>query len=211
MFRLRIDGVNDELAKKFMESYKSHVLVHHVLPHGNPHYHAYVDASNKIIGIDAFRARVKRHFLPQDRTEYSVKKCDSDKVNEYVQYLFNTKHGNESRTVSVSNFDNDVLLACQQSAKDVSMDYEKRTRERKESKGPTIYQLGEELGDIIEQNHIEEPTVREYTTHAIAVCRKHQRPCDRNMLVKIVSVAMSRNESGRDMLVKSVQDYFHAM
>lgn len=208
MFRVRIDGHDDDNVSKFFEPYKSCVLVHHTLPHGNPHYHAYVNATNNTIGIDAFRARVKRYFKPESRTDYSVKKCDDDKINEYVQYLFNTKHGNQSRVVLVNNFDNDLLNSLREDAKAISDDYQRRTTIRKESKGVTIYQLGEELGDLIEQNHIIEPTMRDYTLHAIQVCRKHMKPCDRNMLIKIVSVAMSRSDSGKEVLVKSVQEYF---
>lgn len=204
--RLRIDGDDDQMVTKFLRPYAAHVLVHHVLPHGNPHYHAYVDDKTDL-SIDAFRARVKRYFKTQQSSDYSVKKCDDDKVNEYVQYLFNTKHGNQSRLVSTDNFDNELIASLQKAAEDISTDYEHRTKQREKSvKGPTMFQLGVELKDMIEQNHIIDATIGQYTQFAIKVCHKHHKTTEPNMLIKIVSTAMSFTQP--DRLVRRVQEYF---
>lgn len=206
-FRVRVDGSSDESVSQFVSTYSSSVVVHHVLPHGNPHYHMFVD-DRMSMSIDAFRARVKRFFKVTVSSDYSVKKCDDDKVNEYVQYLFNTKHGNQSRLVCVVNFDDDVLLECKESAKEVSEDYEKRTLEReKKKKDVTIFQLAEEVRDYVEESHSD--GIAAYTEAAIKVCHRHRRCCEPNMLIKIVSTARSFRD--KEFLVKRVQEYFREL
>lgn len=208
--RLRIDGDSDDTVLEFLKPYYAYVLVHHVLPHGNPHYHAYVD-DKMSLSIDAFRARVKRFFKTQKPSDYSVKKCDDDKTNEYVQYLFNTKHGNVSRLVTTHNFDSELLSSLQEAAKGVSDDYEQRTLAReKQSRGPTMYQLGVELLELIKANHLaDDISVGDYTRYAIQICHKHHKTTEPNMLIKIVSTAMSFNQP--DRLVRRVQEYFRDM
>lgn len=208
--RLRIDGEDDAKVIEFLKPYYASVLVHHVLPHGNPHFHAYVD-DKMALSIDAFRARVKRFFKTTKSSDYSVKKCDDDKVNEYVQYLFNTKHGNASRLVSVVNFDNDLIDTLKKAAQDVSESYDERTRQREKTiKGPTIYQLGVELVELIKANHLaDDIMIADYTRYAIQVCHKHHKTTEPNMLIKIVSTALSFNQP--DRLVRKVQEYFRDM
>lgn len=205
-YRFRIDAEDDLMVQEFLKPYYAYVLVFHELPHGNPHYHAYVD-DKMGLSIDAFRARVKRYFKTQKPSDYSVKKCDDDKVNEYVQYLFNTKHGNKHRLVSTHNFDNDLLSSLAKAAEEVSDAYEQRTRQREKStKGPTMFQLGVELKDLIEENHIIDATIEQYTTYAIQICHKHHKTTEPNMLIKLVSTAMSFSQPHR--LVRRVQEYF---
>lgn len=209
-FRVRIDQSDDDSVIKFCSSYTSSVIVHHVLPHGNPHYHMYIEDLMSL-SIDAFRARVKRYFKPVKSTDYSVKKCDDDKVNEYVQYLFNTKHGNVARYVSSTNFSDDDLVKCKEGAQVVSDEFERVTREReKQSKGPTIYQLGLELKQLLDEMHLNDDiTVADYTRGAMQICHKHHKSCEPNMLIKIVSTAMSFKQP--DRLVRKVQEYFREL
>lgn len=202
-FRVRIDNVTDAAMIKFCESYPSYVIVHHILPHGNPHHHAYIDAP-MIMSDNTLRMRFKRYFEPSQRTDYSVKICDEEKVNEYVQYLFNTKHGNRSILVA-HQYDNDLLIAAQKGAEDVTRDFEARA-ERRKPKGPTIYQLAEQVRDIVDQTHKEEVSVQTYTQICIDVLHKHRKTCEPNMLIKLVSTARSFRQ--KDFLVKKVQFYF---
>lgn len=206
-FRVRIDLDDDDKVTDFCKPYSTYVIVHHVLPHGNPHYHMFIEDLMSL-SIDAFRARVKRYFKPSKSSDYSVKKCDDSKVNEYVQYLFNTKHGNQPRLVSTYNFSDDSIAECKEAAENVSNDYEQRTREReKQSKGPTIFQLGVELKQLLEEAHADDDiSIHQYTQFAIQICHKHHKSCEPNMLIKIVSTAMSFKQPER--LVRRVQEYF---
>jgi len=198
-FRIRVDRSSDDDVTSFCERYSSYVIVHHVLPYGNPHYHAYVDDTMSM-SIDAFRARVKRFFKPETRSDYSVKICDDDKVNEYVGYLFNTKHGNVARLVSYK-FDNDLLAECKEAAKSISDDYSKRATERK-SKGPTIYDIAVEVNEVFQG----QDTIANWTNTAIDVLHRHRKTCEPNMLIKIVSTAKSFKD--KEFLVRKVQNYF---
>lgn len=196
--RLRIDEVTtlDELTS-FLRVYKSVLLVHHILPHGNPHYHAYIDASNNTIGIEAIRNRLKKQFILPPGS-YSLKKCDPDRVNEYVQYLFNTKHGNKWSISFVHNFDNATIEQCQVLANTVSEEY-------KSSKGKstiTMYQLAEEVASLMEETH-KDKTIENYVLASVSVCRRHRKAFCKFTLAKIISTA--RDD---EALVKTMQDYF---
>lgn len=203
-FRVRIDNSDDVNVLEFCSRYTSYVIVHHILPHGNPHYHMYIEDSMSL-SIDAIRARSKRFFKVEKRSDYSVKTCDDDKVNEYVQYLFNTKHGNVPRLVSVHNFDHTTLDQCKENAKTVSDEYDSRSRKREKlDKGPTLFQIGQELYDMIKD--VEDPTIYMYSKMCMSVLHKHHKTSEPNMMIKIISTAMSRHQP--DRLVKKVQEYF---
>jgi len=202
-FRVRIDGQEDQNVTQFCEPYVSSVIVQHTLPHGNPHYHMFIE-DRMSLSIDAFRARVKRFFKPESRSDYSVKVCDEDKEHEYIQYLFNTKHGNVSRLVT-HKYDSVTLNRLKESAQDITREFEARVTHRK-SKGPTIYDIAEQVRDIAEQTHNTDLTVEWYTQTAITVLHKHRKTCEPNMLIKIVSTA--RAFQNKEFLVKKVQFYF---
>lgn len=206
-FRLRIDEQDDQTLISFVDPYKTYVIVQHTLPHGNPHYHAYIEDVMSL-SIDAFRARVKRYFKVSKASDYSVKKCDEDKVNEYVQYLHNTKHGNEWRVVAVRNFDTNLLSELQKAAKDISEDFSSRHTREKKPKGPTIFQLAQEVQDMYEETHEEEISIERYTQCAISICYKYHKTAEPHMLIKIISTAMARSEKGKVVLVQKCQNYF---
>lgn len=213
-FRVRVDGErNDEHVTEFLKTYSSYVLVAHMLPHGNPHYHAYVDAP-MVMSDNAMRQRVKRYFKVEKSSDYSVKKCDEDKVNEYVQYLFNTKHGNKYELIIAHNFDNTLLHQLEKDAQAVSNDYEERAKQRiAESKQSrlTIFQLGLEVHDVWVNLHKEEVLIHELSDIAQDVCYKHNQSPEPNKLIKIISVSLSRTQSGRQVLTSKVQNYFQQL
>lgn len=199
-FRLRIDGEDQSRIQEFCSGYPEYVLVSHVLPHGNPHFHAYINAP-MVMSDQAFRMRVKRCFNPQSRSDYSVKVCDQDKQDEYIQYLFNTKHGNVARLVSYQ-YDDDMLATAQKGAQEVTDDFKQRQKSRK-SKGPTIYDLAEEVNQNVSESTM---SIKDYTECAIKVLHSHRKTCEPNMLIKLVSTARSFKD--KDFLVKKVQFYF---
>lgn len=201
-FRLRIDQQGDvtvDALETFLRNYKACILVHHKLPHGNPHWHAYVDATNNTIGIEAVRNRLKKRFeLPSG--SYSLKNCDVDKVNEYIQYLFNTKHGNKWHIAFVHNISDDIITTAQQAAQEVSTNYE---QSRKTKSTVTMYELAEE---VAENMKLKDKTIENYVLTAVAVCRRHRKAFCKFTLAKIISTA--REDSA---LVKTMQEYFHEL
>jgi len=199
-FRLRIDQQGDvtiDALEKFLKPYKTCLLVHHELPHGNPHWHAYVDATNNTIGIEAIRNRLKKTFtLPSG--SYSLKSCDESRINEYIQYLFNTKHGNKWSIAFVHNVSDDIIANAQQNAEKVSADY---AAARKVTPVVTLYELAEETAELMKGKP---DTIEQYTLAAVAVCRRHRKAFCKFTLAKIISTARSDGS-----LVKSLQEYFH--
>ena len=127
-FRVRIDGETDELVMQFFKEHTTkYLLVHHVLPSGNPHYHAYCEThysqgnfSNKIKSV-----------LGVAGGDYSNKTCDPDRVHEYLSYLFNTKNGNEWRKVSSLAFSILDIKVAQEHAQLVAKEFAARMKLKK--------------------------------------------------------------------------------
>lgn len=200
-FRVRVDSslsVSD-----FVQPYSSHVVVHHILPHGNPHYHMYIEDTQSL-SVDALRKRVDRYFNVKG-PQRSIKVCDDSRVNEYVQYLFNEKHGNKATLVSTGNFDSTLLLQLQAQAKDVANEFTSRQKS-KSDKGPSQYDLAEEVKDRLKDLHKQDYSIEDYTRSAIQVMRKHRKAFCKFSLGRIIMTAMKDDE-----IVQQMQNYFHTM
>jgi len=218
-YRLRIDEVNGVTAdnvKVVLHDADSIVVVRHILPHGNPHYHAYFELDAK---DNTIRQRFKRKFEELKSTDMSLKKCDEDKVNEYVQYLFNRKHDNRPELCYTHNFDLELLDDLKKRAEDVATDYAESRKSTVKSKGPTIWDIAQmveqrfkeqyhtvdNLGDEIHNYYSnEERKVEVYTDLAIEVLRQNKKAFDEFLLRKVISTAMSSTEKGKTILRKKM-------
>lgn len=181
-FRLRVDEKDAETSDKFKNLLKgyTHVLVRHELPHGNPHYHAYVDMPSKT-SCPAMRYTIDQLF-DVAKTDRSVKKCDDDKVDLYVQYLFNEKKGNVWKLIS-HTFDVDLHV---ERAKAVAEAF----AEAKEKKQIiTEWDMCQELKSMIEND----PDVTEHKIieMAIAVRNKYEKPFNDHVLARQVQTAIA--------------------
>lgn len=207
-FRVRVDGKSDEEFCLFLSKMcknSSVVLVHHVLPHGNPHHHAMIE-DGMVMSVDTFRKRVSRYFNVKG-SDYSVKICDDDKVNEYVQYMFNTKHGNVAKLVYVNNFSQNTLDDCIAKAKEVTDEFAKSVEEaKKKNKTISAYDLGIRVYEMMQDSHNENPTIEDWTKMTIKVCHDARKTCEPNQLIRIISTAISKYDV--QPLVKKVQNYF---
>lgn len=205
-FRLRIDGDYDLFQKitEFCQRYSQFVLVHHTLPHGNPHYHAFINDTMSM-SIDAFRARVKRYFDVKQSSDYSVKRCDDEKELDYISYLFNTKNGNIAKLVA-SQYPEEELSRSRSMAEKISQEYiERHAQDHSKSSKVTIYGVAEEVYQVFKDTHSDD-TIEQWTQIAITQLHKHRKSCEPNMLIKIVSTARSFHDRG--FLVKKIQEYF---
>lgn len=218
MYRLRYDIVDNDLdADSLMQVCQttSHVLVRHELPHGNPHYHAYIATDLK---ENTLRQRIKRLNPEMKSTDYSIKKCNPAMVNEYVQYMFNTKHGNKWELIDTCNFDNDLINSLIENAQKISKDYElvkSKPRHR-----ITIWDIAEEVNNLVVEKWIsfgrgrmedfpldaehERSIITDYTDMAIHVLRKNQKPFDEYLLRKVLATSMSNHEFMKDILRKKM-------
>jgi len=219
-YRIRVDqieGVEVEDFEAICEP-KVSVLVHHILPTGNPHYHYLIDTDVK---ENTLRQRIKRKYPSLKSTDYSIKKADDERINEYVQYLFNTKHGNKSTLISANNFDNDILEDLKKQAQKVSDEYD-ATKSR--HKVATMYELAEEihrqvnktftiddLGTTALQDHLQlglPINIEEYVDATMMVCRKHRKGFDEFMVRKLITTALAQSAKGRLYVRSRILTYY---
>ena len=100
-YRVRIDGeVTDKMVTWCNLVSSRYILVHHVLPHGNPHYHIYIETK---YSQGNFSTKIKEEFGVTGG-EYCVQKCDADRLIEYCSYLFNVKNGNVPTLINFCGF-----------------------------------------------------------------------------------------------------------
>lgn len=206
MFRIRVDIVNDLNSDSLIEVCDSvaHVVMRHELPHGNPHYHMWVKTDTK---ENTLRQRFKRKFGFLKSSDYSIKKCDEERTNEYVQYMFNTKHGNKWELIDTHNFDLKLLDDLKEAAKKVSADYDAIPKSKTTS-GPTIWDLAQEVeikynqvqSSKINFQQLDSDKITIYTDVAIEVMRKHRKAFDEFLLRKVITTAMSSTDKGKEIL-----------
>jgi len=130
MFRVRIDGADDEPIKVFVQKHCSKwLLVHHTTETENPHYHFYAEThftqgnfSNKI-----------KDELKVKGGDYSNKSCDLDRRIEFLSYLFNTKKGNKWRVVSYHQFGSIDLHVYQSNSKEVEREFQSKMKQKKKT------------------------------------------------------------------------------
>lgn len=207
MYRIRIDEVQGFSVEGFIQlcNPKRYVIVHHQLPTGNPHFHAFIDTDVKNANL---RKKIKTAFPLLQKSDYSIKNCDDDRINEYVQYMFNTKHGNRWRLVDKSNFSDSVLNSLMEAAKEISDDF---TERRKKRKDPTIYDLAVEINDTYKKIYLaEHSSLEQYTRYleiAIKVCHNHRKAFEENLLRRLVTTAITIDSGqGRHTIIKKIID-----
>lgn len=224
-FRVRIDTMDDKSIKEWCTLFaEEYVIVAHVLPHGNPHIHIYFK-SYCVYSVDAFRMRVKRQFKPEKASDYSVKKCEDERADEFIAYLFNTKHGNKHFLIS-HNIDPARLDKCVSAAKEVSDNFELSKKTRKPT-GPSQYDMSCEVYQLITLKYGSQllPTENDESIvlsmkrdmeiyedcvrTAIMVCHKYRKGFDKFSLQKIVHPAYVRFNNCKEQFVESiVSNYF---
>ena len=126
LYRLRADGDDDQKVIQFLKKHSTrYLLVHHVLPTGNPHYHAYVETHLTQGNLSNY---VKKE-LGVSKGDYSNKTCSEDRKHEYLSYLFNTKKGNQPRYVSSEEFSLLDIKTYQDNAKTIAEEFQQRMTE----------------------------------------------------------------------------------
>lgn len=175
-FRIRLDaieGSKDTLNRLLIGS-TEFVLVHHQI-NDNPHYHMFLDNSN-YMSCQAVRYYLKK--LTDKPSNYSVKQCDDDRVSEYIQYLFNTKHGNISTLEDYKLFSVDIQ-ECQAKATQVAEEFAKRKPAPKS------------LYDIAMYVHETTPDLQDIIKQTIRALHKFCKCHDDYLVIKVVTTIMS--------------------
>jgi len=178
MFRIRIDDTKQVAATvaEWAETVsRKHVLVHHLV-NANSHFHLYLDAP-MVMSANALRYKIRTKF-ELDKVEYSVGLCDEDRVEEYIQYLFNTKHGNVA-TLHRTNISPDVIKRCRDKAHEVTEEFAKQ---KKTKKTITLYQIAQEVRATVADDTNEHQIVQ----MAIRLLHKYCKCHDRFLVIKLV-------------------------
>ena len=130
LFRVRIDDKDDETVKEFcVQNTTRYLLVHHVLPHGNPHHHFYCETT---ISQGNFANKIKAFFNVVG-ADYCVQKCDEDRRLEFYSYLFNTKKDNVPTYVSSNGFSPIDIATYKETAKQIAVEFETKLKQSKKS------------------------------------------------------------------------------
>lgn len=207
-FRIRVDQIKPntvDLLKEMLKTSAQHVLVYHLDREGrNPHYHAYVE-DTRFLSAQAYRYHVDSR-LGVKGPERSVKACDDERVDEYIQYLFHEKHGNRAILIEATL---DVGVH-RQKAKEVAQEFEKvkSKKARKTREEPTTWDLAEQVREQLAADNrdpLSEAELYEWATdYAIEVCRKARKTFTDFSIQRIVQTAVTANKETRELFKRRV-------
>ena len=184
MFRLRIDDaklVSATIAAWAETVGNAYVIVHHLV-NDNSHFHLYLDAP-MIMSAQALRYRIKTRF-GLDKVQYSVGLCDEERIDEYLQYLFNTKHGNIATLHKIKNIPDERLKRARDAAHVVSEEFAKQ---RKSKKVKTLYEIAQEVRATVKDD-TDEPQI---VIMSIKLLHKYCKCHDRFLVIKLVDTVRS--------------------
>lgn len=198
--RLRVDGAEDEIVIKLLDTTCSkYLLVHHLPGSGeNPHYHAYLETH---IAQGNFSNKVKT-TLSVKGSDLSNKKCDFDKRDDFLSYLWNTKKGNAPRLVKQKGFTEEQIEGYKSKAKEIADTFAKVSRSTK----PTQYDVAQiviqKCKDSQHETHIWHPrTIYAFTIDTLKEAKMMARP---NHIRDIIATVMAY--SGNNNAEKLIED-----
>lgn len=173
LFRIRVDdyGVDARASiTKLLTNAQQFVWVHHQI-NDNPHWHVYLDNPN-YMSCQAVRYHLRK--TTDNPSNYSVKKCDEDKKLDYIQYLFNQKHGNKW-TIEDTSFDQVIVDECIKRAATVAEVFnEKRPKAR------SLYEMAMEV-------HETTPNDDELIQAIIKCLHRYMKCHDDFMIIKVLT------------------------
>jgi len=199
LVRGRVDevkGITDTVLEEWLTTVGTDlVLVHHTLPHGNPHYHFYLDATYKSVQAMHYQWRKMFHFIgPND---WSIKPCSPDRKQEYWQYLFNNKHGNKFRLVKAFT----DMTEYRTKAEAVSADFEERRKEKQ--KKHSGYDISMELAEWMRtMDYTDSKNYHLIVKHAIKLHSLYKKSFCLFSLERVVITAMG--ETAPDLIAMNV-------
>lgn len=102
MLRIRVDIIHDQIQDQliaWLTKYgKRWLVVKHTPLSDNVHYHAWIESSFKEVTLRmSFKTYIKQI---QGNKDYALQKCDPERYEEYLTYMFNRKNGNKADYVA---------------------------------------------------------------------------------------------------------------
>jgi len=150
-YRIRFDGkreLDDQAIAFFKKRSDGFILVHHVGPTENPHYHAYVRTG---VSQGNFSNFLKKEF-GVSKSDYSNKTCRPDRRLEFWAYLFNTKKGNVPTLIDYQGISPLDIKAAQERAKQMAQEFETRMKDA-DKKKLTKFDIAEKLSNEKFRDH----------------------------------------------------------
>lgn len=192
LYRLRADGDDDQKVIQFLKKHSTRwLLVHHVLPTGNPHYHAYVETHLTQGNLSNY---VKKE-LGVSKGDYSNKSCAEDRKHEYLSYLFNTKKGNVSRYVSSEEFTLLDIKTYQDNAKTIAEEFQERMTQNGKK---TQYEIVEIVASRIGNKAFTAELIYDELIEVLKFTRTVARPNHvRDMIYCVMAFHGSRSDKER--------------
>lgn len=177
--RIRIDGIElPQSITALLTSSKEFIIVKHELPN-NPHYHAYID-NEMIMSPQSFRYHLRKIY--EKSSDYSVKQCEDGREDEYVQYLFNTKKGNQPFLIS-TNLSDERVSKARLGAEQVRREFDESVRNARPKSLYDIAMYVNKIADTSEHDIL----VREVIKALHKFCKVH----DEFLVNKVVFTIMS--------------------
>lgn len=98
MLRVRVDVIHDlvedQLISWLTKYGKRCLVVKHTPVTDNEHYHAWIDSEYKEVTL---RMSFKQYIAEaRGNKDYALQKCDPERYEEYLTYMFNRKNGNKA-------------------------------------------------------------------------------------------------------------------
>lgn len=200
LFRLRIDIESEEkiiqFCKKYLEGY---ILVHHVLPHGNPHYHVYAETrltqgnlSNKI-----------KSDLSVVGGQYCTQKCDPERAVEFKTYLFNTKNGNIPKLIMYNCCSLLDIHTYRANSKQITKEFEMRQKNVKK----TQYEIVEMVLVKMEGKVHLPDAIYDVVIEALKECRQMARPNHVKDMIATV-MAFGKDRQAKENIKQLTMKFF---
>jgi len=203
-----VEGVDAQTLRVWLTANGTHsALVHHILPQQeatpnmfdaslsqprqdttNPHFHFYI--KSKFNSVEAAKYNLKKFFKRLTKSDWSLRPCDADRVDEYLQYFFNTKHGN--RPTLIYSFKD--LSEHQARANEIAAAFTEVITDRKKKEEKTFYDIAMELADNMRSQGISTNEYILMTHEAIKIHRKYRKGFNLFALERTMTTAMGINE-----------------
>lgn len=108
MLRVRVDYQNEDTVQqltKWLDKYgERYLVVKHEPISENIHYHAWIESKYKEVTLRmSFKNYVKNVSGNKD---FALQKCDQERYEEYLTYMFNKKQGNRATFICHKDVDN---------------------------------------------------------------------------------------------------------
>jgi len=185
-FRVRVDEtgeVNRETLTQWVpKKCHKYVIMHHMV-NENSHFHLYMD-SHETASCQSLRYKLKSYFKLMP-VEFSVGECDEARMDEYLSYLYNTKHGNVA-TLVATNLPDYQMDTARNAASAISEQYAKSAKKKVKS----LYDIALEVRSAADEDEDRSDT-RAVVHHAIRLLHKYLKCHDSYLVKRVVETVLS--------------------